>query len=394
MILTFDAETTITNKGHVYTPANFLVCYSYRVDDQPINFKYYTEPDFRTVIREVVSKTTLFVGFNAKFDIQWLRRNGIELPSGCRVFDCQLADFILSGQTRAYESLDNCLERHSLPPKQDKVKEYWEFGTDTHNIPIDILQEYNDIDVQNTYLLYKKQLELLTPKQHKLVLLEGLDLLALAEAEWNGMKFDVEGAKREIQKYQEQLVSIEEKLSSYLPVGIPPQCGFNFDSGDQLSALLYGGEIIYEYPISSKEVYKSGLKKGEAYIRNRWMAESVKFPNRFRPLPNTEVKKTKDNPSASTRFYQVDDPTLKQLKTNRKENKELLKTLETRAKITKVKEMMESMLNIISKFDWQDNLIHGQFHQNVVRTGRLSSSQPNQQNQPPELDQLLVSRYD
>lgn len=392
MVTIFDVETTTKNKGHVYTPENFLVSYSYKTAEEKVAFKYYTDPDFITRIREVITDTTLIVGFNLKFDIQWLRRVGIQLPNNCRVFDCQLADFILSGQTRSFASLDDCLEQHGLPKKQDKVKEYWALGIDTPDIPVEILQDYGDTDVLNTYLLYKKQLGLLTPKQHRLVLLEGLDLLALAEAEWNGMKFDLEKCKEEIEKYSEILVNLQKELDVHLPPGIPPQCGFNWDSGDQLSAFLYGGEIKYEYPIPVKTVYKSGPSKGLSYTKNRWEAQVVAFPARFNALPGTEVKKTAGDPTARTRFYQVDDPTLRQLKSRSSENQSILKALESRAKATKVKEMMESMLKMFEKYGW-DQFVHGQFNQNVARTGRLSSSGPNLQNTPPELDQLIISRY-
>jgi DNA polymerase I-like protein with 3'-5' exonuclease and polymerase domains len=42
---------------------------------------------------------------------------------------------------------------------------------------------------------------------------------------------------------------------------------------------------------------------------------------------------------------------------------------------------------------WGDYL-HGQYNQVVARTGRLSSSQPNLQNQPAEVDQYIISHYD
>ena len=54
--------------------------------------------------------------------------------------------------------------------------------------------------------------------------------------------------------------------------------------------------------------------------------------------------------------------------------------------------MLEQFLSVMETKGW-DGSIHGQFNQVVARTGRLSSSAPNMQNTPPELDKLLVSRY-
>jgi DNA polymerase-1 len=48
---------------------------------------------------------------------------------------------------------------------------------------------------------------------------------------------------------------------------------------------------------------------------------------------------------------------------------------------------------IREKMDWGDGVLHGQFNQCNVVTGRLSSSRPNQQNMPKDMDEFIESRF-
>jgi hypothetical protein len=169
---------------------------------------------------------------------------------------------------------------------------------------------------------------------------------------------------------------------------------FNWNSGDQLSVLLYGGDFEFEWRTEEEAVYKSGDKKGQSYQKGTWHSHIETFPRKFSPLEGTLVKKCGELGYKGTLFYQVDDPTLKQLKTRRNEDKRLLDLLDSQAKQTKVLEMFDQFLNLIDVYEWEGNIVHGQYNQNIARTGRLSSSKPNLQNTPEELDKLLISRYD
>jgi DNA polymerase I-like protein with 3'-5' exonuclease and polymerase domains len=390
LLTIFDVETTTFNKGHPFDPRNVCVCYSVKFEGST-HFRYYTDPDFISFLRDVILRTTTLVGFNIKFDLHWLWNLGIKLLDEVRVFDCSLAEFILSGQQLGMVSLNESLESYGLPTKKDAVAEFWNAGVCTKDISVELLREYNMWDVECTELLYKSQLDILTDKQKRLLWLEGQDLLALAAAERAGIKWDAEGANDSLETLERDVAEIEAGLSAYLPA-LPDSCSFNWDSGDQLSALLYGGVIKYEYSVPEQATYKSGPNKNQTYIRNRWFSSDVMFPQRFRPLEGSEVKKTIDLPLEATHFYQVDAPTLKQLRGN-KYNKELLLLLQRRAEKIKVVEMIKSINKKFEEKNWQDGCIHPSYNQNIVITGRLSSSGPNMQNTPPEIDKFLISRY-
>lgn len=390
-ILFFDVETTTHNKGHPFDPRNFLVSYAY-TSGPDIFFKYHTDADFISGIQIAMESATHIVGHNIKFDLHWLRRHGITPNANCRIWDTQLAEFIYTGQEHSYASLNDTCATYDLPTKTDLVKEFWDSGVSTEDIPLPILREYNCWDVQLTKMLFNVQHRMLSDKQKRLVWLEGEDLKTLQEAEWHGVKFDTPKSDEVLVQNTTAIDDIERRLSVYLPDGIP-EGTYNFDSGDHLSALLYGGEITFDWTTDTPATYQSGEKVGQAYTKRKWHKTTVLFKQRFRPLENSEVRKTKENPDAKVRFYQTAAPTLQQLRTRSKEDRLLLQLLAERSAKIKVKEMIISIKNKMQEKNWENDLIHGQFNQNVVITGRLSSSAPNMQNTPLEVDALLVSRY-
>ena len=193
-----------------------------------------------------------------------------------------------------------------MPRKKDVVREYWDAGIGTEDIPVPILEEYNKWDVYTTRLLYQTQQQILSEKQKRLIELEGEDLKALAAAEAAGILFDRGLAESKLALYKEQVASVEKNLASYLPSGIPDGC-FNWDSGDHLSCLLYGGTLEFKY-VQSISQYKTGIRAGQD--RKSWATVSVDFQQRFKPLEGSELKKSKDDHDAVSRFYSTDAPTL------------------------------------------------------------------------------------
>ncbi len=223
------------------------------------------------------------------------------------------------------------------------------------------------------------------------LLLQGADLLVLQDMEYNGIKFDKEKALKEAETLKEELEQLKTELSKLLgPI--------NFNSGDQLSVALFGGAYEVERRHDEQLVYKSGPRKGQEYTRSVLDGvDVITCLGYFRPDPKNELAKTKGKPDHelvhNTRYYSTAADVLGQLPAKTNVQKVILTKLRRIAYIEKlVGTYLEAFPRLLEERNWGE-YIHGQFNQVVARTGRLSSSGPNMQNAPGELDKYLVSRY-
>jgi DNA polymerase I-like protein with 3'-5' exonuclease and polymerase domains len=399
MKVVFDCETSRYPDGSPYRPSAELISHcTYFPDEKQTNFSYYTDADFTQRLRDDLSKASLVIGLNLKFDVAWARRTGVCFPNRCRVWDCQLAEFILSGQTNSFSSMDDLCSFYGIPGKQGGLEEYWDQGIETKEIPYDVVKEYNIADVvDRTYQIYLHQLKdpRMTPALYKLILIQGADLLVLQEMEQNGFKYNKEKSITKGNELKLRVEEIENELRSIFGC----HCA-NFDSGDDLSVLLYGGQITETIYGKEERVYKSGPRKGESYTRVITLETKVhKFDGYFKPLPKTQLKKSLDlltgkpNPNVA-QFYQTGEPVLKMLAGRSKVQKRIIDLILERAEYSKLVDTYLLKLPVrMEENEWGD-YIHGAYNQVVARTGRLSSSGPNMQNVPSLVDGFFESRYD
>lgn len=377
-LLAFDCESSIIANGDPYHPDNRLVQVGFYNPDMGYitPYKEYINPEG---IQYLLDRH-IIVGANFKFDLAWMERIGIDTRQ-IKVYDIQLAEFILSNQTHAFPSLGGMAQKYLGQNKVDNIKlNYWEQGVDTWFIPEEELTHYLKEDLRLTLEVFKVQ-EKLLKKQSKwnLFKLQCLDLLVLNNMEWNGIPYEKERSIALASELENSITEIRNTITRY------SQCPtFNCNSGDHLSCLLYGGTIIHEYrlPIG---VYKSGTRIGQP--RNKVFTEEYIQPPLITPLKGSELKKEG--------YWSTDEQTLSSLKPKTKEMKELISAILRLSKLEKLKgTYYEGLPKIMNERHWQDNLIHGKFNQCVARTGRLSSSQPNLQNFPPEALSLCRSEYD
>lgn len=387
-----DTETTIYAKGNAWSARNKLVLVGLRIAGK--NRVWPIEYPIEGIVRpygqalsnlavELASLSTLVL-FNAKFDLAWLARYGVILPSSLRVFDCQLAEFILDYQRTPFPSLDGCLAKYGLGSKSSVVAdEYWDKGIDTDCVPLDILTSYLETDLELTDTLYCTQLALVrSGPQEALVSLHMQDLRVLQEMEQNGLLFDWDGMASAAEHVSATIGELDVCIRQSVPVGY--QEYFNPDSGDHLSALLYGGSIRHSVGTPYQHTYKGGSKQGQTDLRYRWEDISITFPRLVTPPEGSELKKDG--------FFSTDEETLKSLKPGAA--KVLVEALLQRSGLKKLRSTYyDGLRKTRDKYDWTDGLLHGTFNQCRVITGRLSSANPNQQNFPDELNQFIVSRY-
>lgn len=381
-ILVADVETSIYNTGNPFDERNICVSIHLKVNDSQSFCKFYDEPDFITPLRAELSKCDILVGHNIKFDIHWFCNLGIRVRVP-NVWDTMVAEFILSGQTVKFASLDSLAEKYGLQKKLDKVKEYWEAGISTENVPRELVQEYGNYDVDLEYQVYLCQLSdpRMTDKIKKLILLAGRDLLILQEMEYKGLKYNKEKSLALANESKVMIDLLEKELLEYANI-----TELNFNSDDQLSAYLYGGQFTKETFTPTTSIIKTGPNKGKERTINRKTGEvTTTLGGFFNPLDGTALKKEG--------LYSSAADVLKQLKAPTKVQKKIIAALLKRAELAKLVETYYLGLPArMDEMNWTDT-IHGEYNQVVARTGRLSSSKPNMQNTPPEADALFESRY-
>lgn len=375
-VLALDTECNTWNKGNPYDQRFKAICYSWADGDGA--GAYPIDEESISKLREKLGQCSLLVGFNWKYDLSVFRKLGIDL-SGIRCFDCQLAEFVLTNQRERLPSLEGCLVKYELGHKVDVVKnEYWSKGIQTEDIPWPVLEEYATNDARKTYDLYLKQLELLSPAQLHLVNLMCMDLVVLQEMEWNGLKFNKELCNQRSGDIKTKISEILKKLSD-----VYPDVPINFNSGDQLSAFLYGGSIVQEIKVHDG-FFKTGLRAGQPKLKKEEVIHNL--PRIYTPLRGSELKKDG--------VWATNESTLQQLRTN-KSNKWILDCLfELATSETLNQRYYVGLPKINEEMNWEPNYLHGQLNQCIAATGRLSATKPNQQNFSADTLDIIISRYD
>ena len=392
-ITCLDCETTTSNKGNPFDQTNKLCVvgvYSGLMEDSKVfKIEYDSEPygDNLRNLQLVLNSTDLLIGFNLKFDLNWLSRYSLH-GFGVRVWDCQLFEHFSSNMMWIYPSLgEACLKRHVDGVKNTSIEEYWAQGIDTTQIPYEVLEKRVLGDVDLTYKLYLKQLEEFntwSKARQNLFKLQCQDLLVLQQIERNGFYYDEEKSKEEAISTQAVLIELDQKIYDLL--------GYQFniwkpnlESNEHLSALLYGGSILYQYQ-EQIGVYKSGIKIGQP--RCKWFKTIIEYPQLVEPFESSKAEKEN--------VWSVDKKVLGNLliKKLSKQARALIILILKRSETARcLSTYLNGLPKLIETMHWPKNMLHGTINQVVVRTGRTSSSKPNRQNFDSSLKHLFRSRY-
>lgn len=371
--LILDVECTTFQKGNPFSRRNKLVVVGIKSSEDI--YMGMNKKD----LQEYLNNTERLVGFNIKYDLHWIQNYGLSFTHSS-IWDCQLAHFILRGQSSPYPSLNSVAAWYGLGTKYSDVSsEYWDKGIDTDEIPEDVLQRYLEQDLLLTEQVYKKQIEEFNgdPQLYKLFRLHCQDLLVLQEMEYNGMLYDVESSLRLAEEEENKVTRMEEELKEgyeHIPL--------NFQSRDHLSCYLYGGVITTEdrMPIG---IYKTGPKAGQQRFKK--IEYKFELPRLIEPMKGSELKKEG--------FYATDEGTLRSIKCNKQARRRLDLILERSQSSKLIGTYYRGIPKLIEEMDWPSGTLHGSFNQCVAATGRLSSSRPNLQNFASQVDALLISRF-
>jgi DNA polymerase I-like protein with 3'-5' exonuclease and polymerase domains len=381
IVKALDLETQTFNKGNFADRRND-VCFI-GIGSNVYEIAYADNPYGEALkqVQQEIDEADLLVLINAKFDLHHLTNLNIKFNHK-RIWDCQLVDFMLEGQSTPYPSMNSMADKYGLPQKPDIKAKYWDAGIDTKDIPRDEIVDYLEShDLPTTTTIYNIQKELVESRSkafQRLVSLANQDLLVLQEIEYNGFYFNEDSCKQKAIELSAIIDELRMELHDYHHIE-----EFNTESGDHLSCLIYGGTIT----IPRKEcvgVYKTGDRKGED--KYGWKDYTFTLPRLFNPLPKSELKKPG--------YWATGEDVLRQLKSRDKASKRLLEIILTLAKLEKiVGTYYLGLPKLRETMNWKPNMLHGQLNMCMARTGRLSSSKPNLQNISGDMKNVFETRF-
>lgn len=382
--LVLDVETTTHEKGDPFSERNRLCLVGLQLCNQEkriFKIEYDADPYGPALneIQEIVVGHDLIIGANLKFDLHWIRNYGIDF-SHCRVFDLQLAEFLIYNQQRPYPSLGDMVSGRGLGSKSNWIAEaYWDLGIDTPDIPLNELIEYLENDLEITWKVYQAQVKELEaqPKKQRLHSLQCQDLLVLEEMEYNGLLLDSEKAEEKSRECEKKLIEINEEFCSLVGSN-----NINPNSGQHISAVLYGGVA----KVKEKEDYLFHYKDGRTATKTRSVTKEYKFPQLIKPLRGTALQKEG--------YYATSVDVLRQLNPSNKKSRRIIELILEQSKLEKLNgTYYKGLQEKIETKAWPNNYLHGNLNQCVAKTGRLSSSDPNLQNVAKEVLECVISRY-
>ena len=189
---------------------------------------------------EDIEAADFFVAHGAKYELQWLKRCGLDLRNAL-CWCTMLGQWVLDGNLGLPKSLADLCKKYRVSSKWDLIKLLWKTGLRTQDIPRSWLLEYCLQDIKSTHEIFVKQLqEVYDRDQQHLVLQRCVTAACLADIEFNGMLLDPERVEVETKRVTEALDECETKLREL-------SGGINFGSPKQLGEFLYD-ELGFEVP--------------------------------------------------------------------------------------------------------------------------------------------------
>lgn len=232
--LVLDFETTAIEFGSPHNLANriLLACWTFKGKRYACRAG---ENGQRLLLRHI-SEASFVVAHNAKFELGWLKRCGLDLRSVI-VWDTMLAEWVLCGNLRPGFSLAAVSSRRLKNQAKDVVGDWIRSGVEPENIPISWLEEYCHQDVALTEAIFKDQLrEAKERSQVHLVYQRGLVCACLTDVEFNGLHLDKKAVNDEYDKVLSEYIEAKKELEEF-----KTEEGkfINWRSPKQVAELLY-----------------------------------------------------------------------------------------------------------------------------------------------------------
>jgi DNA polymerase I-like protein with 3'-5' exonuclease and polymerase domains len=240
--VTIDFET-VANDGRYGSAVDkrnqlYLACWSYagkRYEKWGGEFE-------QAELIAAIAKADYIVAHNAKFELGWLRRIGVDIGS-LLVADTQVAEYVLLGNLASGDSkrglrpcsisLDSCRRRRGMAGKDPVIDLWLKHGITVDQMPRAWLKARCVSDVESTDILWRQQ-------RHSLAMSGRLPAFftrclltpVLADIEAQGMHLDKERVNATHAEYLERFNTLSAAIDSF-------SGGINWRSPDQAGRFIY-----------------------------------------------------------------------------------------------------------------------------------------------------------
>lgn len=337
----------------------------------------------------------VLVGQNIGFDLHYLKeslhyvrgsddieKDFINFLDEVIIWDTMHVQYMLSAQRMIMPSLDKLSELYKLSLKPDKIKEMWEQGIQTEDMPYEELKEYLGHDINTTEYIFQEQYELAVEHDFlNCILIDSDALKCLNDIEHTGLKVDYVHLKDAASMLRKQLDDLEDGMQGVTQHTWP---NFNVGSPKQVSTFLFGGirkEIRQEFKKDAAGRYimiKSGPNKGKHHSKQ--VTEDIEVTGQVVALASRLSKRLSTNKDGT---YQSDDKNLSVLLDDGSLYASKVDAfIQDLLKYREKSKMLSTYLQPLQELPYADGKIHAHFNQAVTKTTRLSSSGPNLQNLP------------
>lgn len=254
-----DFETTNLDKGSAINDENFIVLAAwYVVEGKTVTKKHkFADQYGQSELEDDIHQAEFVVAHNAKFELQWMKRMGIELRD-VLVYDTFLGEWVLGGNSLSPHALglDASAARYGLGNKLALAATMIKGGVCPTQINRQWLLTYCFQDVELSYQLFQKQIALLVERElMHIVLVRNLTCSVLADIEFNSCELDPERVLSEYDRTVEEYRTLQAKLAEVTG-------GINLRSGAQLATLLYE-KLGFSPPIDPKTKQPVRTKTGK-----------------------------------------------------------------------------------------------------------------------------------
>ncbi len=232
--LVLDFETTNKDTGSALNGDNRLVLAVWTkcgvlkdwASDGRSFYHFGSEFEQSKLIRDI-RRASFLVCHNAKFELQWLKRCGVNIEE-LLVYDTMVAEKVILGNRSLSLSLDAVTKRYGLVGKSALGASLVHGGVSAELVPKSVLLSYCAQDVELTLRTYYKQIQNLSDKLLAVVFTRCLLTPVLADIEANGMQLDKERVLAEYTQVYSRLQELEKqqvKLTGGINLNSPKQVG-------------------------------------------------------------------------------------------------------------------------------------------------------------------------